>query len=137
MSYLKLPRVALPAQLLVILSIIVTIRISESSRSDLYHHNFCLMFYKPKKSPHWQSPSIHNGDRGCGPCSTPKCKLNIVSIAVVCCSVELFQNSNMTAISVVKTLVHILSHIWSTLAYIEGRSWIDRPYQPCESVRRN
>ena len=67
------------------------------------------------------------------PRSTPKCKPYIVSIFVVSHPVVLSKNSNMSVISVVKTLVHI----WYTLAHIEHSSWIDRQYQPCESERRN
>ena len=37
-----------------------------------------------KKQPHWQSPSIYNGDRGCSPCRTSKWKINIVQITSEC-----------------------------------------------------
>ena len=90
---------------------------------------FCEIILRP----HWQSSSIDNGQGWHGPRSTPKCKPYIVSIFVVCHPVVLSKNSNMTVISVVKTLVHI----WSTLVHIEDSSWIDRQYQPCESLRRN
>ena len=67
------------------------------------------------------------------PNAAPLNVTHIVSIFIVFYSVTLDQNSNLSLISVVKTLVNT----WSTLAHIEDMSWIDRQCQPYAYIRSN
>ena len=44
----------------------------EKAETFMAFLNKLVKEYILKKQPHWQSASIHNGDRECGPCRTFK-----------------------------------------------------------------